>query len=256
MENDRKYKIYAYINKINKKIYIGQTCRTLRERAGKNGNLYLQCKRFGYAIRKYGWDNFYPIILLENLTKEQANICEIELINKYDTTNPDKGYNISFGGADNTYTAIDITGQRFGKLVALELVNNDKVGRYWLCQCDCGNTTIVRQDHLRNGTTKACKCGLATHKWSANQFIDKNDYIEIVLNDNKSFIIDKKDYKLIKDYRWYYDAANNRICETSTQLNIVKILFPQIKHKYSAKYVRYLNGNIFDLRKSNIQIIE
>lgn len=33
----RRYKVYVYANKVNGKKYVGQTCRTLTERAGKDG---------------------------------------------------------------------------------------------------------------------------------------------------------------------------------------------------------------------------
>jgi hypothetical protein len=34
---------------------------------------------------------------------------------------------------------IDITGQRFGKLVVLKRAPNKNKAVMWLCQCDCGN---------------------------------------------------------------------------------------------------------------------
>lgn len=41
----------------------------------------------------------------------------------------------------------DLTGQKFGKLTALERVENDKWGHHmWLCICDCGNKTIVNSN--------------------------------------------------------------------------------------------------------------
>jgi len=49
---------------------------------------------------------------------------------------------------------IDIEGQRFGRLVALEYIGNRK----WLCECDCGNTTEVGSYSLRSGMTKSCGC--------------------------------------------------------------------------------------------------
>lgn len=53
---------------------------------------------------------------------------------------------------------IDLSGQRFGKLTALERININGVWK-WKCQCDCGNTTYVSTGCLRNGGTKSCGCG-------------------------------------------------------------------------------------------------
>jgi len=54
---------------------------------------------------------------------------------------------------------INIAGQKFGRLTALERVENAKNrDARWLCQCDCGNTKVVRGHYLTNGTTKSCGC--------------------------------------------------------------------------------------------------
>jgi hypothetical protein len=60
------------------------------------------------------------------------------------------------------YPKIEI-GQRFERLVVIEeaapLIKNGRRAEHrWLCQCDCGNTVIVIQGSLRNGTTKSCGC--------------------------------------------------------------------------------------------------
>lgn len=96
MINNNIHKIYVHINKINGKMYIGQTCLSLERRAGKDGKLYLECPIFGQAIKKYGWNNFSHIVLIDNLSQEEANIIEKELIKKYDTIS--NGYNIAPGG--------------------------------------------------------------------------------------------------------------------------------------------------------------
>lgn len=54
--------------------------------------------------------------------------------------------------------ALDITGQRFGKLVALKKVESRKGNTYWLCQCDCGNQKEIQTSHLTLGQTKSCGC--------------------------------------------------------------------------------------------------
>lgn len=60
---------------------------------------------------------------------------------------------------------IDLTGQRFGKLVVIELADIKIRNRpAWSCLCDCGNYTIVVGDSLRYGDTKSCGC----YKWDVN----------------------------------------------------------------------------------------
>ena len=52
----------------------------------------------------------------------------------------------------------DLTNQRFGKLVAIEPRGRKNKKIAWFCQCDCGNTSIVASDKLRNGHTQSCGC--------------------------------------------------------------------------------------------------
>lgn len=57
--------------------------------------------------------------------------------------------------------AINEVGNRYGKLVVLERdFSKPKSNKncYWLCQCDCGNQTIVIGTKLRKGETKSCGC--------------------------------------------------------------------------------------------------
>ena len=58
---------------------------------------------------------------------------------------------------------IDLTGQRFGRLVVLREIENyisasGEKRRQWECQCDCGNIVTVLQTSLRKGATKSCGC--------------------------------------------------------------------------------------------------
>lgn len=59
-------------------------------------------------------------------------------------------------------TRKNITGQRFGRLVALEVdFNKTIVGKgttYWRCRCDCGNIVSVRQGNLHCGDVQSCGC--------------------------------------------------------------------------------------------------
>lgn len=58
---------------------------------------------------------------------------------------------------------IDITGQRFGKLVVIQRADDhyEPSGKRvirWKCQCDCGEISVVSGSQLRKGRTKSCGC--------------------------------------------------------------------------------------------------
>lgn len=57
----------------------------------------------------------------------------------------------------------DLTGQKFGKLTVIERA--EKKGKYsfWVCQCECGNKKIIRQDNLTTGHTTSCGCNAKKH---------------------------------------------------------------------------------------------
>lgn len=55
---------------------------------------------------------------------------------------------------------IDLSGQKFGKLIVLRYSHNDKRRKsYWLCRCECGNEVIVSGSNLKSGNTSSCGCG-------------------------------------------------------------------------------------------------
>ena len=55
---------------------------------------------------------------------------------------------------------INLTGQRFGRLVVVEYSGLDPITRnaLWHCHCDCGNEVNVRSLSLRKGETSSCGC--------------------------------------------------------------------------------------------------
>lgn len=56
--------------------------------------------------------------------------------------------------------ATDLTGQRFGKLVALEATRkrNSNNSVVWKCSCDCGNEIFMGADRLMHGGKEDCGC--------------------------------------------------------------------------------------------------
>jgi hypothetical protein len=58
---------------------------------------------------------------------------------------------------------IDLTGQRFGRLLVITYAETrnaqTKTARaYWRCRCDCGQTTIVAAGNLKNKSVISCGC--------------------------------------------------------------------------------------------------
>lgn len=55
--------------------------------------------------------------------------------------------------------ALDITGHRYGRLVAVSYEGKDNQKQaLWKCICDCGNEVITRGSSLRAGVTQSCGC--------------------------------------------------------------------------------------------------
>ena len=95
MENhDKKYTVYKHTSPEGK-VYIGCTSLT-PERRWNNG--YQHNREFDEDIERLGWDNFEHEIISSSMSEADAYDLEKELIHKYNSTDPDRGYNKSTGG--------------------------------------------------------------------------------------------------------------------------------------------------------------
>jgi len=53
----------------------------------------------------------------------------------------------------------DITGKRYGRLLAQEFVGrNERGNALWKCTCDCGQKKVIVLGQLNAGKTKSCGC--------------------------------------------------------------------------------------------------
>lgn len=94
--------IYKIENKVNGKVYIGQTTKKPEMRRhhhhwylkqDQHPNPHLQ-----HAFNKYGAENFKFSVLNWSNSKKDLNDQEIYFIQKYNALNPDCGYNLQTGG--------------------------------------------------------------------------------------------------------------------------------------------------------------
>jgi hypothetical protein len=56
--------------------------------------------------------------------------------------------------------ALDLTGQRFGRLVPVKRIGTDTRQRtaLWWCDCDCGGGVVARSNSLTTLNTQSCGC--------------------------------------------------------------------------------------------------
>lgn len=96
----KEYCVYKHTSPSGK-VYIGITSQKPKER-WDNGRGYKNNIYFCNAIQKYGWDNMNHEVLFENLTQEEAEHKEAELIALYKSDKREFGYNIALGGRINS----------------------------------------------------------------------------------------------------------------------------------------------------------
>ncbi len=91
--------IYKFLNKVNGKVYIGQTTGTLEKRLREHKCNAKTCDTLlGKAIRKYGWDCFVVKPIDEALNQIELDQKEIFWISKLKTLGNQNGYNLTEGG--------------------------------------------------------------------------------------------------------------------------------------------------------------
>jgi hypothetical protein len=110
---------------------------------------------------------------------------------------------------------VDLTGQRFGRLVVYKCLGSKQEGKrkyiWWMCKCDCGQTPSVRTGHLtsKNGT-RSCGClGIAQPlpqgEASFNQILER--YKRQARSRGIKFELTKEEFKnLITSNCFYCDS--------------------------------------------------
>lgn len=100
-------------------------------------------------------------LTVEKLNKSEKGILFWDCICECGNSITVRGGNLKSGhttscgcNSEHTNKFIDITGQKFNRLTAIDYVGNQR----WLCKCDCGKEKIVDAYALRHGKTKSCGC--------------------------------------------------------------------------------------------------
>ena len=151
--------IYKITNKINGKVYIGQTSRSIQKRWEQHVyESYMPIEPYKSllhrAIKKYGEESF-SVIELENCKDEDLNDREIYWIDYYKSY--DDGYNLDRGGGgwrkcdDNQISELWNDGYSAGEIADRLGVNRDTITNH------IRNIGVSKEEVLKRGVQRANK---------------------------------------------------------------------------------------------------
>ena len=171
--------IYKATNKINNKIYIGQTTTDLEQRIyvhiyRAEKSLEITHTHFINAIRKYGKTNFIWEIIDDANSQEELNTKEQHWINYYNSI--EEGYNIQKGGQDGGYNSEKFAYACGSRPFLAYKVNGEFLGEF------INKKSFERKYHLANSNIKS----LLENKYnSCNGIIciDKEEFTEQLLKE-------------------------------------------------------------------------
>lgn len=161
---------------------------------------------------------FGRLVAIENTGNKRGGrylwkcICDCGNETLANTNNLSKGNTKSCGclQRENQYLAEDVTGERFGRLVAIEKTSEKQNHGYkWLCKCDCGNEHTVLIANLKNGNTKSCGC-LKTDISKSNikivhSMMNGDDYVERTQLSQLTSVVQTNNTSGEKGVRWNED---------------------------------------------------
>ena len=154
--------------------------------------------------------------------------CSCGKVKEVDTNRLKNGTSRSCGKHANIQKALDLIGQRFGRLVVKEYMGNS----YLKCECDCGNETVVYSGNLRNGGTLSCGC--LKHSGDSNRIYTREQYLETI----EQLTLELGDKPFIEDV-----AEKLGVHEETVRRNFKKldISMDNAQHKYKSKVERELH---------------
>ncbi len=138
----------------------------------------------------------------------------------------------------------NLVGQRFGKLVAVELLpeSNKFNRRLYRCKCDCGNEIIVPSNCLTTNHTSSCGCILSYYNMYIDMLLDKlnvrhePEYTVVIEGHKFRYDFYLCDYNLIIEYdgEQHYMPVNFGYSDLAKMEEKLKTVqkYDKLKNKY------------------------
>lgn len=154
---------------------------------------------------------------------------------------------------------LDLTGQRFGRLVAIKPAEIQKHrNTYWLCRCDCGNEKEVYIGSLKRGTTQSCGClhreqisQLSKSLKSYNEYEVVGNTVYVKMIHGHTMICDLDDWERLKDIKWSRNSGG--YASGANAENKIVIFHKQVMGENGEYIVDHINRNRLDNRKCNLR---
>ena len=115
---------------------------------------------------------------------------------------------------------------KFDKLTAIkpvekpEHIQSKNRGAWWLCNCVCGNSRIVRSSELLRGDTKSCGCGNKfenSHRYKGVGKLAQSKFSHIEWGAKKRGV----EFDITKEYAWeLYQEQNGRCYYTNLEIEL------------------------------------
>ena len=182
--------IYCWL--LNNKLYIGQTTNLNVRLKNYLSGIYTETHYFARALNKYlrKKDSYFYIMCVCD-TKEELNEKEKFYISKYDTTNRDKGYNLTEGGENPTVSEDTLR----------KMINSAKNKKKVYCK-------VIEEDRIiefesRRDCGRKLNIDISTIYWGIKR---------------KSIVLKKYYFSYDKDFSNHSDKTINRDNLISTKL--------------------------------------
>ena len=174
--------------------------------------------------------------------------------------------------------AIDLTGQKFGRLTVIRKVESysSKSGKHkdtcWLCRCSCPehNEIVVTRGRLKSGVTKSCGCIRKETTAAKNKLAKSSNNYDLTggygvgyTRRGEVFLFDLEDYEKIRNHLWRYDHEGYVVTsvhdgEKVTSLKLHMIVMPKAPNGFVIDHIIHPEnpkGHKADNRKSNLRFV-
>ena len=130
-------------------------------------------------------------ILLDTRALQRGHIRDCGCAAKEKARQRDADRKRKGDGNERQGQAKNLLGEKFGRLTVIAYAGKINGVHKWLCRCDCGKQSIVRQDFLTSGKTQGCGCAGQEKRLKSMGFVEGTS-IAILQRTKKRLIASNK----------------------------------------------------------------